>query len=229
LLAGRSTLLKRHARNGTLSRKAEDDDVQALSRLQREAKAASSLNHPNICTIYEIDESDGRTFIAMKLLEGQTLRHLLAGRPLEIETVLDLGIQIADSLTLGSPFRGTVAHSSHLGAAKIVRRRILAKHGSDVLPGCYTGHCTCEFLDSLRHSMPASVAETAVYSEGDGIVDWRYCRTDHPKTNFSVSGTHVGLVFNPSVYVIIAERPAGTSSKRARTTRRRERRSPSQG
>lgn len=149
-----------------------------------------------------VAETGRKVHLVGHSLGGIIARSLAAQRPKDIASVI----------TLGSPLRGTVLHPSILSAAQVVRKQILEQNGRRVNPDCYTPRCTCEFLGSLRCSMPESIAETAIYTRDDGIVDWRYCTTGDRDNDFEVPGTHVGLVFNPSVYTIIAERLAAALS-----------------
>jgi len=161
---------------------------------------------PNLLIQYRITQSVEKALSQTKRrihlighsLGGIIVRAIAAQRPDDIASVI----------TLGSPFRGTVVHRSVLRAAEAVRQRILHAEGEDVLPACYTGRCTCDFLNSLRRRLPKSVYETAIYTRNDGVVDWRYCVTGKPANDFEVPGTHVGLTFNPSVYSVVAARLA---------------------
>lgn len=160
----------------------------------------------NACIQKALHETERKIHFLGHSLGGIIARSVASQRPDDVASVI----------TLASPFRGTVAHRTVLQAAEAVRKHILKEHGPSVLPTCYTGRCTCNFLDSLRRNVPGSVLETAIYTRNDGIVDWHYCLTGNADCDFEVPGTHIGLSFNSSAYTIIANRLA--EARRAKPT-----------
>jgi triacylglycerol lipase len=158
-----------------------------------------NLNH----TIKKaLAETGRRIHLIGHSLGGVIARSVAGQRPRDVASVI----------TLASPFRGTATSRAVLHAADAIRLRILQEHGRRVLPDCYTGRCTCNFVDSLKRDIPDSMFETAIYTRDDGIVDWRYCMTRNPEVDFEVPGTHIGMAFNPAAYAIVAERLARAQS-----------------
>jgi TolB-like protein len=138
-------------------------DPQALERLQREARAASSLQHPHICTIHDVDEHEGRAFIAMELLEGETLRDKLGPGPLKLDTLLDLGAQIADALETAHA-RGIV-HRDIKPANIFVTRRGQAK----LLDFGLVKHAEIASGATAGTELPTQIAEKHLTSPGTAI------------------------------------------------------------
>jgi len=147
-------------------------------------------------------DTERRIHLIGHSLGGVIARSVAAQRPGDVASVI----------TLAAPFRSISTSRTILHATDAIRQRILQEHGRRVLPDCYTGRCTCNFVDSLKRSVPDSMLETAIYTRDDGIVDWRYCMTRNPKVDFEVPGTHIGMAFNPSAYSIVAERLAKAQS-----------------
>jgi triacylglycerol lipase len=162
---------------------------------------------PNLLIRYRLTASVEKAYKAEKK-KVHVIGHSLGG-VLARAAAAQISDKIASVITLSAPFQGVVAHPGVLRVAQLVRDQILERHGNGVLPACYTASCTCRFLESLKAKLPKGLSQTAIYTKSDGIVDWKVCKTGNRAMDFEVPGTHIGMVFNPMVFSIVAHRLAG--------------------
>lgn len=146
-----------------------------------------------------IDKAESKTGKPVHLI-GHSLGGILAR-----SAAVQRAEIVRSVIALGSPFRGIRSHPAVMKTADQVRARILRETGNE-RPECFSGKCDCATVRAWDTCFPPDISQTAVYTETDGIVDWQVCVDDEPTNNYKVTGTHVGLVVNPQVYRIIANR-----------------------
>lgn len=151
------------------------------------------------------DETNGKVHLIGHSLGGVIARSAAVQWPQRVASVI----------TLASPFLGVHAHPLILRAQSMVRGVIRARGAGDTAGQCYTGECGCDFVNALKRPFTDRVPQTAIYTKADGVVDWRRCMNGNPDNDIEVTGTHIGMVFNPDVYRHIAERLARTRERNA--------------
>ena len=164
------------------------------SRIGRNADCLNLLRDRLLGTIDRAYAETGvRVHLIGHSLGGVLARSAAVARPERVASVI----------TLASPFRGLRSHRVVLHLSSDVHTRIHARR-DDLPPECYTSHCPCPAMTDAHADLPASVAQLAIYTRTDGVVDWPMCITDDPTNNVEVSGSHLGMAVNPQVYRAIA-------------------------